>query len=209
LLVTRRSHPIVALSGALVLCASLASTSGCAAPRRTLPPGAIELQVIGVTQSDPFTCGLATVEALAAYHGLALSEAARSEVAARTAVQEGLSGGELREVLEAAGFEAYVFRGTLDDAPTGLLRQLARGRPPIVAIASAENRHHYVLLVGYDPPTRDVALLDPAQGRIVLPARRFREVWERAGCFTLLALPSSNSPVPPPLASTLSPERVP
>jgi hypothetical protein len=97
-------------SALVLLFASIAaggSATGCSAPARTLPSDAIELDVVPVRQQDSHACGLATVEALAAYHGLRLDDATRRQIAARTAQQEGLTGADLRGVLEAAGLEVF------------------------------------------------------------------------------------------------------
>jgi hypothetical protein len=81
-----------------------------------------------------------------------------------------------------------------------------------VAIASAPGSNHYLLLVGYDPHSGDVAVLDPAQGRLVIPAERFATCWEGAERFTLLAVPthpSTTSTSTSTFASRLPPESQP
>jgi ABC-type bacteriocin/lantibiotic exporter with double-glycine peptidase domain len=180
----------------ILLVASIApgaALAGCSAPDRRLPAGSVELDVAAVRQPDTHACGLATVQALTAYHGLQLDEETCQRIADRTSAQEGLTGDELRDVLERAGLEVYLFRGTPDHAPTGLWRALDDGLPPLVSIASAPGRNHYVLLVGYDRRTGDVAILDPAQGRLVIPAERFLACWQDAERFTLLAAPAGPS----------------
>lgn len=188
-------RPFTRLATALLLCASGVSGLGCVAMRCELPPDAVELQVAAVRQPTVNTCGLATVEALTAFHGVPLDATLREQIAARTSAQDGLTGADLRDVLETAGLEVFLFRGTLDHSATGLWRALDQGEPLVVAIASEPGRNHYVLLVGYDPRTGDVAVLDPAQGRLVIPADRFVACWEGAERFTLLALPVAASPL--------------
>jgi ABC-type bacteriocin/lantibiotic exporter with double-glycine peptidase domain len=187
----RNRWPLMPFVAALALCTA---SMGCSATRLALSPDAIELHVAPVRQQEGNTCGLATVEALTAYHGVQLDAATRERIAEHTSAQDGLTGADLRTVLESAGMEVYLFRGTLDHSATGLWRALDRGLPLVVAIASAPGRNHYVLLVGYDPRTGDVAVLDPAQGRLVIPADRFVACWQGAERFTLLAVPSGAAP---------------
>ncbi|HZM00167.1 MAG TPA: cysteine peptidase family C39 domain-containing protein [Planctomycetota bacterium] len=172
------------------------AATGCSAPQRTLPAGSIELPVDPVRQSDAHDCGAATLDALAAYHGARLDDESRRQLAECAAGSEGLTGADLRSALEPAGLDVFLFRGTPDHAPTGLWRALEGGLPPVVAISSAPGRNHFVLLVGYDPRSGDVAVLDPAQGRLVIPADRFLDCWRGAERFTLLAVPSRPSFAP-------------
>jgi hypothetical protein len=158
--------------GLVALVPALASAPGCAAPRRALPAGAIELPVAGVQQTDAFACGVATVEALAAFHGLALSAETRHEIAARTSAQEGLTGADLRSVLERAGFEASRSAALRPGAPgsggSSTRPSAARGhaRPRRATTTCCPSATTY-------PPA--TSLLDPAQGRLVLLAHRFQD----------------------------------
>jgi predicted double-glycine peptidase len=154
----------------------------------TLSPRTTELDVPHVQQARSDACGAATVQSLAQYWNLDVPDDERARLEQRAAGQYGLCASDLRSSLEGAGMDVYVFRGTQDQSPTGLWRQLDDARPLIVAIASAEDRYHFVLLVGHDPVTGAVVLRDPLQGRLVLPADRFTACWERANRFTLLAV---------------------
>ena len=99
-----------------------------------------------------------------------------------------MSGAELKTCLEQAGFTCHVFRGTLDEAPTGLLRHLKASRPLLVMLGP-EGKRHCALVAGYDPVRHLVALADPTYGHVATPEAKFMERWSQAGYFTLLALP--------------------
>ena len=158
------------------------------APAPQLSASAVVLETPLVEQDALWECGLASVSALCSYHGVALSPAARAQLAATAAERHGLSGDELSEVLRKLGFEVFVFAGTLDREATGLLRHVDAGRPTLV-MTSERGSEHYGLFIGYDPERNDVVLLDPVRGRVVLPSNAFAALWERTGRFTLLALP--------------------
>ena len=70
-------------------------------------------------------------------------------------------------------------------------------------ISPAGETNHYCLFTGYDPTHGNVFLLDPRKGTLVLPATSFAALWNKAGRFTLLAMPDAEPIAPPSL--TLSP----
>jgi len=96
----------------------------------------------------------------------------------------GLSGAELRDYFEAAGFSAYVFNGEFEDLRT----HLAKGRPVIVCLGPARPEMHFVVVTGIDD--NGAIVNDPARGKSVhdrLPA--FAREWKASGNWALLAVP--------------------
>jgi len=162
---------------------------------RTRPPllssEAVVLELPLVKQDELWECGLVAITALAGYYGVELAPGQRSELAATAVEQEGLSGAELRAALEAAGFQVFIYPGTLDGGPTGLRPQVDAGRPPLVMVSEDGELHHYCLVLGYDPPAGHVVLLDPRRGRVLLPEEIFERSWARSNHFTLLAVPDA------------------
>jgi len=172
----------------LVSLACLAA--GChTPPAPVLSDQAVVLEFPVVRQDELWECGLVSITALAAYYGVDVPPRLRAELAETARENEGLSGGELQAALERLGLEVYLFQGTLTGAPTGLYGQVDRGRPPLVMTSQDGERHHYCLVLGYDPPQGHVVLLDPRRGRVVLPEEVFERSWERSSRFTLLAVP--------------------
>jgi ABC-type bacteriocin/lantibiotic exporter with double-glycine peptidase domain len=168
------------------------AAAGCVAPAQPVEwtsPEAVILDLPLVRQDELHECGLAAVTALVRYWGAELGVAERAHLAALAERNEGLSGAELRESLESAGWEVWIFAGELDRSPVGLLHQVDAGRPPIVMICPSGEAHHYCLVLGYDPPAGTVLLLDPRRGRIAVDEERFLAAWDGSRRFTLLALP--------------------
>jgi ABC-type bacteriocin/lantibiotic exporter with double-glycine peptidase domain len=162
--------------------------------RADLSAQAVVLDVPGVDQEGRYECGLAAVSALCQYYGVPLGNAARVELARIAREESGLAGSELRAALEEAGFEVFLYPGTLDHGPTGLLTQIDRGRPVLVLISPDGRRYHYSLVVGYDPASSDVVFHDPRQGLALLPDGTFERVWQNARRFALLAVPRAGEP---------------
>jgi len=152
-------------------------------------PEAVLLPVPVVPQDELWECGLASVSALLAYHGLEMEPAERERLVETARREEGLSGAEIRDALERSGLEVFLFSGTLDRGPAGLYGHVDKGRPPLVMISVDEGRFHYALFTGYDPPADNVILVDPRRGRLVLPSAAFERLWEPADRFTLLCTP--------------------
>jgi ABC-type bacteriocin/lantibiotic exporter with double-glycine peptidase domain len=167
--------------------------TGCAAgPTRppTLSASATVLPTPLVAQDELHECGLAALSSLCGYYQVPIPEAERLELARVAAEREGLSGAELRTSLQGLGFEVFVFEGTFDHAPTGVLNHIAQGRPLLVMTAG-EDVNHYSLLIGHDPELANVVLLDPRRGRVLLPDETFQQLWGAVRRFTLLAVPAS------------------
>ncbi|MGE4157811.1 MAG: cysteine peptidase family C39 domain-containing protein [Planctomycetota bacterium] len=143
--------------------------------------------VPAIRQESANLCGLAAVDSLASFHAVTLDAVALHALRS-LATEEGLSGAELKACLEGAGFTCHVFKGTLDETPTGLIRHLKAGRPLLVMLGP-EGKRHCALVAGHDPERHLVALADPATGHVATPEAIFLERWSQASHFTLLALP--------------------
>ncbi len=154
-----------------------------------LSDSAVVLPVSIVSQDELFECGLASVSALTLFHGVVIPTEGRTRLTEIAEREEGISGAELRDTLEALGLEVFLFEGRLDDSVAGAFHHLDRGRPLLVMIPGGGRSLHYCLLTGYDPANETVILLDPSRGNLVLPQKLFDDLWEDAGRFTLLAIP--------------------
>ncbi len=178
---------------ALSLLASCASTTS----RAALSSEARVLDLPFLEQDEMYACGLVSVQVLCSYWNVDISPAERARLAQVAQAEEGLSGGELRESLDRLGFETFMFHGTLDHGATGLFRHVDERRPPLVMLMPEKDTRHYVLVMGYDEPERNVCLLDPVRGRVLVPYEVFEKSWANCERFTLLAVPYSEShPVP-------------
>ncbi len=92
----------------------------------------------------------------------------------------GLSAGFLRDHLRAQGLRAYLVEGTATD----LERELRAGRPVIVGVARTSlggAKAHYALIVGLNPLTQEVLLLDPDDGGRRQSLPDLREAWKPTG----------------------------
>ena len=143
-------------------------------------------------QDEMYDCGLAAISALCGYYGIEIPADERTALARQASSHEGLSGNELRDALERCGMEVYLFEGRLEGGPTSLQSNIAARRPMLVLVDLAGN-HHYELVVGLDPDTDDVVLLDPTLGRIVMPPTDFEQRWAATQHFTMLAVPARPS----------------
>ncbi|HEX5009805.1 MAG TPA: cysteine peptidase family C39 domain-containing protein [Planctomycetota bacterium] len=182
------------------------AAAGCAsnAPRlQMLSASATVLPTPLVEQDDAHECGLAALTSLCDYYRVTIPEAQRQELARLSEEEQGLSGAELRTALQGLGFEVYVFEGSFDRAPTGVLGHLEKGRPLLVML-NHDDCNHYDLLIGHDPERANVVLLDPSRGPVLLPDATFQSLWGAVRRFTLLAVPAA--PAPAGVASHHSPE---
>lgn len=190
-----RPHPRTVItpfqSIPLVLVSILAGGCATSAPvaRAALSSEAKVLDLPFLEQDEMYACGLVSVQVLCSYWNVPIDPAERARLSRIADEEEGITGGELRASLEGLGFETYLFHGTLDHDATGLFRHVDESRPPLVMLTPESDRRHYVLVIGYDEPERNICLLDPVRGRVIVPYETFEKSW--AGCerFTLLAVP--------------------
>ena len=175
-----RLTPRAPLLAALALLAGCATNADGRALGESLGPGAVVLPVPSVAQQGSGGCGLACLESLLAFHGLALDAEARARFPAGRLAKEQIPAGELRGYLRGRGFRALLVHGSLDErAPAGLLHVLRLGLPSIVELARGR-AHHYALACGFDPGRSLVLLMDPARGIVGVPYADFERVWTNA-----------------------------
>jgi len=191
---------LTTLHSALVV--GLLAVGGCAAPatRAALSSEAKVLDLPFLEQDEMYACGLVSIQVLCSYWNVAIDPTERARLARIAQQEEGLSGGELRDSLNELGFETYLFHGELSHEATGLFRHVDELRPPLVMLTPEPDSRHYVLVIGYDEPERNICLLDPVRGRVIVPYETFEKSW--AGCerFTLLAVPRPQDDTIPPKA---------
>jgi ABC-type bacteriocin/lantibiotic exporter with double-glycine peptidase domain len=181
---------------------ALLLAAGCASSRyETLSPSATVLPTPLVEQDQLHECGLAALSSLCGFYQVPIPEAERADLAQRAAQEKGLTGAELRDALQRLGFEVWIFEGTFDRTPTGVLHHVEQGRPLLV-MTDENDQNHYCLLIGHDPELGNVVLLDPLRGRVLLPDETFEQQWSAVRHFTLLAVPASGKGVAQ--ASTVS-----
>jgi Peptidase C39 family len=175
----------------LLLTALLGSACASTAPAK-LSKDAVILDLRGAPQqSETYACGLVSVESLCGYWRVPLDEAAQADIAQTAEREHGLSGAEMCTALGSLGFETFLFEGRLDHGTTGLFHQIDAARPALVMLGTNPKHGHYVLCIGYDEPERQVCLLDPVRGRVLLPYEDFEKSWSAREHFTLIAIPRS------------------
>jgi ABC-type bacteriocin/lantibiotic exporter with double-glycine peptidase domain len=173
---------------ALVVLTLLVGCGSVAYRPELMSPRAVVLETPDAHQDALFECGLAAISALTGYYGLEIPEMRQQELAALAAESHGLSGAELRQVLEECGLEVYLFEGKLQGGPTGLQDNVLARRPPLVMTAET-GFNHYSLVVGFDPDDGSLVLLDPVRGRVIEQAADFERRWIATQRFLLLAVP--------------------
>jgi len=173
---------------------ALLLASGCASgpTRMELSASAIVLPTPLVEQDELHECGLAALSSLCGFWQVPIPDAERQRLSQLASQEKGLTGTELKESLESLGFEVWIFEGSFDRAPTGVLHHVEEGRPLLV-MTSEHDQNHYCLLIGHDPELGNVALLDPRRGRVLLPDETFEREWSAVRHFTLLAVPAKGA----------------
>jgi ABC-type bacteriocin/lantibiotic exporter with double-glycine peptidase domain len=150
---------------------------------------AVVLETPQTRQDDLYDCGLAAISALCSYYHVEIPGSERTELARLASTNEGLSGSELRAVLERCGMEVYLFEGSISGSSTSLQSNILAHRPMLVLTELAGN-NHYGLVVGFDPDFDSIVLLDPLLGRMVIESGDFERRWEPMHRFALLAVPA-------------------
>lgn len=140
------------------------------------------------TQRTETECGIAAAQMVSAYYQRPFPEAQLASLHER-ARGVGVTGQDLKDAFEGAGYFAAIFAGTLDDPVSGLKRHLDAGRPLIVLVGG-EGQRHYWVVAGYDDDAGIVFINDPAGVRLGVKYARFDEAWARAGRMTVVAAPA-------------------
>jgi ABC-type bacteriocin/lantibiotic exporter with double-glycine peptidase domain len=170
------------------------AVAGCAGMRpydEGPAPSAVVLDVPHASQGRGPDCGFAALEMLSGYYGVQIPDEEAAAVRREAEGGAGVSGATLRRALERSGFRVFIFPGEILDeqSPRGIAYHLRRGRPLVVMVSARRRRFHYTVVSGLDAERGHVILEDPQKGRASLGLRSFRELWERANRFTLLAVP--------------------
>lgn len=183
---------------AVVLAGLVACFAGCAtvvsagrpfAPTRlTEEPGWLAVRDVPlVKQRRQMDCGPAAAAMLLAYWDRA-ETVDEIRAASRVPDQRGVSAGMLRDHLRARGLEAYLLGGRLTD----LERELGAGRPVLVGTVRRGDGGivaHYQVVVGLHSARREVVVLDPAEGWLVIALETFDKRWVEAKRLALVAFP--------------------
>jgi ABC-type bacteriocin/lantibiotic exporter with double-glycine peptidase domain len=155
---------------------------------------------------DENGCGSASLAMVIDYwraHGAAADPANVDAIQRElyVAARKGIPAESMTRYLEQHGFEAIAFRGEWED----LEHHLALGRPLIVALRVRGATYHYAVAAGISPDA--IALNDPADRKLRQYDRaRFEKEWNRAGAWTLLAVPLAASRAFPPAVPSAAPE---
>ena len=149
--------------GVLLSLGPLLGAQGCASTRydsiqeiqASLSPGGKVLSVPVVSQQTDSLCGLACLDALLRFNGVALDNRARARFHPETVeANGGITAGEMQTYLQERGFRAVLVHGRLDRSrPTGILGLLEKGLPPVVELVTEElgaSFHHYAVVCGFD-----------------------------------------------------------
>jgi predicted double-glycine peptidase len=145
-------------------------------------------------QQDKAGCGPASAAMVMQYWAKRLPEvstlAGNAERVARLPVpKKGITGNELRRVLESQGFTVFVFNAEQSD----LQAQVDKGRPLIVCFApeGKNGPMHYAVVSGMEENA--VLLNDPTRGKLFRESlARFLPQWGVTRNWAMLAVPRTN-----------------
>jgi hypothetical protein len=100
-----------------------------------------------------------------------------------------VAAGALRDEARRHGLQAFLIRGEVDD----LFREVGWNRPVLVGLIQRYNDNrayaHYEVVVGINPRSQQLLLLDPGNGMREDAMKSFSEEWEGAGRLTLVIGP--------------------
>jgi ABC-type bacteriocin/lantibiotic exporter with double-glycine peptidase domain len=143
-----------------------------------------------VRQPGEKDCGPAALSAVLTYwrHPVR-SEEIRTSLGLASDVR--VQAGELSTYARRLGFDAYVFKGDIDD----LVSELKNGRPVIVGVAKRYGQKalsHYEVVVGIQPDSQTLFTLDPADGWIKNTVSGFMTEWEPTGHVMIVVFPAQD-----------------
>lgn len=102
----------------------------------------------------------------------------------------GIYASDLQHYFQDHGFQTFAFAGNWDN----LQRQLAQGRPLIVALKTAHDAEHYVVVAGIEGDHSVILVNDPAERKLLKEEwSSFERQWSAAGKWTLLVVPAVSS----------------
>lgn len=148
------------------------------------------------------SCGVSCLDMILAYEGRSLGAERAQSLRAKVEREGSITLGDLKCTLEEAGFLAIHLQGNWnwsdEVGPEAYASwknppyHVDRGRPVILRIAIGEDRYHFLLLVGYDPVTRDLVIVNPGRGKEVWPESALR-AWEAAGSWFVAYQPPAGT----------------
>jgi ABC-type bacteriocin/lantibiotic exporter with double-glycine peptidase domain len=139
-----------------------------------------------VRQSSEHTCGAAALAMVFGRWGVASDES--EIISASGAGQHPIAAGMLRDLARRKGLQAFLIRGEVID----LEREVGRDRPVVVGLVQRyTNRSysHYEVVIGMNPLSRRVLMLDPGRGMREDTLDAFAKEWDGAGRVTLVIGP--------------------
>ena len=105
------------------------------------------------------------------------------------AAAHGWRAGQLRALLRARGFDAFVISGRLED----LAHEIRQGRPVVVGVVKRYGKDraiaHYQVVIGVNPARGRILTLDPADGWRENTMEGFDREWGPSDRTTLVVLP--------------------
>jgi predicted double-glycine peptidase len=142
-----------------------------------------------IRQESAHDCGAAALAMVLEHWGVpnAAPEIRRAVVASS---DRGASAGGLRQFARDKGLRAFLIRG----ADADLVHELGAQRPVLVGLVQRYSGNqalsHYEVVIGVNPTTRRVLLLDPGRGPREDELASFDREWQDAGRVTLVVAPS-------------------
>ncbi len=158
----------------------------------SLPKSDVWIDVPFVRAGNPY-CGHACASMMLQYwsqKGFPVGASDLSQTKAELAwdPSRGVSSSNLVTFFLSRDFQAFAFKGTLEELRTHLLK----GRPLIVGLGKTKKEiFHFVVVVGMEPGGQYILLNDPADRKMIKSNwEDFEREWARTGKWTLLVLPS-------------------
>ena len=132
------------------------------------------------------SCGVTCLDMILEYEGRSLPVATRHALLESVVEDESVTQGALKKALEDVGFLAIHLQGEARWPEDGSYQSwknpffhVESGRPPILRVATDEGLSHFVVLVGFDPETRSIVVMNPGRGAEVWSLARFEQWWGR------------------------------
>ena len=141
-----------------------------------------------VAQRGEHDCGAAAASMLLGYWGMPTAQAA-VRAASGVPDEQALTAGFLKTYLRGRGLQVFLIQGTLAD----LERELTAGRPVLVGVLkpySSKTLAHYLVVVGFNRGTQEVAVIDPADGWRDYTVAGFNQEWLAAQSLALVGGPA-------------------
>jgi predicted double-glycine peptidase len=198
-------------AGVLLLAALAAFSLGCASYRGTASsaqPSIVAQQGHWtmvpnfplVAQVDDNDCGAAALAAVVRFWGHSASPESIEATLGRA--DNRLQAGDMETYARSLGMRSYVFFGTMKD----IVHELEQGRPVIVGLGKMfdddkKALSHYEVVVGYEPNTKQLLLLDPARGWQVDSLDGFAKEWAISKAVMMVTFPAAAGQAPVAAAS--------